>query len=183
MANTARNVSARSAHDSQLIELVDVYASLEMRVNRLMRAACSSVCAVCRRVCCRPEMCRETLESPFLALVREHGQNKLAWDEELGWLGPKGCKLKMGRPPVCYEFICPAIINALPDQATQTRVKDLAMLLSKAGRRAIGGDHLVEIMTTERLAKVNHRRMAARFGSAQAKLAEQESFWGCREAP
>jgi hypothetical protein len=182
MNDQACDVAQAGAVVSELIELAEAYAALEMRVNRLMRAACSGICGACCRVCCRAEMCRESLESPFLVLLREQGNNKPAWDDDRGWLGSRGCALTVGRPPVCYEFICPDILEAQPSQAAQARLQELAMLLTQAGRRAIGGDHLVEIMTTERLALVKPRRMAARIGSAGAKLVELEYFWGGMKA-
>ncbi len=164
--------------DAQLLGLVDRYAKMETRVQRLMKAACASVCASCCKVCCRPDMCLESVESPFLALVRERGKTKPAWSEELGWLGAKGCQLRVGRPPVCYEFLCPTIVRNQPDKATQIRLEYLARVLTQAGRRAIGGDHLVEIMTMERLAQVKPQRLAAHLALAEAQLIELESVWG-----
>lgn len=177
MNNQVCDVAQAGAGASKLIELAEAYAALEMRVNRLMGAACSGICAACRRVCCRAEMCRESLESPFLVLLREHGKNKSAWDEARGWLGPRGCTLTVGRPPVCYEYICPAILKAQPGQAAQVRLQELAILLTKAGRRAFGNDHLVEVMTNERLARIKPERLAAKFKRAETELVELERSW------
>ena len=162
---------------TQLLQLVDYYADLEIRVQRLMKQACRPVCASCLKICCRPEMCRESLESPFLVLAKERGETKPTWSEERGLLGPKGCALSVGRPPVCYEFLCQAILENQPNQAARLKLKDLAMVLTRAGQRALGSDHIVEIMTMERLAQVKPPRLAAHFALAEAELIEFESFW------
>ena len=169
--------------NTHLLQLADHYASLEARVQRLMKQACRPVCSACLKVCCRPEMCRESVESPFLALLRERGETKPTWSEERGWLGSKGCTLSVGRPPVCYEFLCQAILEDQPNQAARLKLKDLAMVLSRAGKRAIGGDHLVEIMSPERLAQVKPPRLAAHFALAEAELIEFESFWSQPSRP
>ena len=161
----------------QLLELADRYAGLETRVGRLMNNACGPVCAACPKICCRAEMCRESVESPFLSLVRNRAKAKPAWSDEHGWLGPDGCRLSLGRPPVCYEFLCPAILKARPDASSQTRLQDLAGVLTRAGKRAIGHDHLVEIMTRERLSQVKPGRLAAHLDRAETELLELESFW------
>ena len=161
----------------QMEHLARRYAALENRVQQLMDTACSPACAACPKVCCRPEMCRESLESPFLVLVREAKTNRTPWSKQQGWLGAEGCRLRVGRPPVCYEFLCQAILGKQPDEKAQTQLKSLTRLLTQAGQRALGGDHLVEIMTMERLAQVKPQRLAARLKLAEAKMADQESFW------
>lgn len=161
---------------SQLELVVKQYADLERRVQRLMNAACASTCAACAKVCCRPEMCRESLESPFLIMVRTSGSNGTFWNKSRGWLGPKGCRLHAGRPPVCYEFLCQDILANQPDENSRTQLKALAYVLTQMGRRALGSDHLVEIMTQERLARLGTQRLAVRLDRAEASLLEQESF-------
>jgi hypothetical protein len=163
---------------SELLKLVDSYAALEERVQHLMRSACASVCAACSKVCCRPEMCRESLESPFLELVRDREKTKPTWNEARGWLGKKGCALSKGRPPVCYEFICPAIVDSLPNVYAIEKLRQLAMLLTRAGRRAKGGDHLVEIMSMDRLARIKPGRLAEKLRRAEAELFSLETSWG-----
>jgi len=125
-------------------------------------------------------MCRESLESPFLLLVREYGTTTPGWRNKHGWLGPNGCRLKVGRPPVCYEFLCRALLTGQPNQGTRNRLISLARLISQAGRRALGGDHLVEIMTPERLARVKPQRLSARFDQAESEINELKSFWDYR---
>jgi len=179
MANQNRNQPARrgaraQAGDGPLAALARRYAALETRVGRLMRRACGPVCAACAKVCCRPEMCRESWESPFLALVRGRSGANAPWCPQRGCLGPQGCLLAAGRPPVCHEFLCQAILAAQPDDASRQRLRDLARLLTQAGQRALGGDHLVEIMTPERLACVKPSRLAARLAMAEGRLARLE---------
>jgi hypothetical protein len=159
------------------------YAGLERRTQRLMNAACAPACSACAKVCCKPEMCGESLDSPFLALVRDSQKTKAAWHKQKGWLGARGCRLHAGRPPVCYEFLCQDILDDQPDDDSRAHLKDLARLLTQAGQRALGGDHMVEIMTMERLALVKPQRMAARLDRAEARLVEQEFFWAGVEAP
>ena len=148
-----------------------------------MRSACSPTCSSCYKICCRPKMCQESLDSPFLVLVRNASKQRTAWKKEQGWLGAKGCRLNLGRPPVCYEFLCQDILDNQPDENARSQLKALARLLTQAGQRALGGDHIVEIMTMERLARVKPGRMAARFDLAEERLAGQESFWKNRRGP
>jgi hypothetical protein len=165
---------------NQLNKLAIDYAGLEIRVQRLMKTACGQTCAKCPKVCCRPEMCRESLESPFLALVRKNSKPSPAWNPQKGWLGLEGCRLKVGRPPVCYEFLCNDILAGQKDENARTCLKSLACLLSQAGRKALGGDHLVAIMTQERLAKIKPQRLAARLAWAAAALSALEETWHLR---
>ncbi|KMY68546.1 hypothetical protein AAU61_02545 [Desulfocarbo indianensis] len=173
----ARRGARAPEGDGPLAALAQRYAALEMRAGRLMRRACGPVCAACAKVCCRPEMCRESWESPFLALVRRWSGANAPWSPEQGCLGPQGCLLAAGRPPVCHEFLCQAILAAQPDDAARQRLQDLARLLTRAGQRALGGDHLVEIMTPERLARLKPSRLAARLDQAEERLASLERHW------
>ena len=51
--------------------LLREYAIFEEKVGIAMTGRCVANCCVCTRVCCREELCRETVESPFLCLLRQ----------------------------------------------------------------------------------------------------------------
>lgn len=121
------------------------YGSLEKQVLRLMTDYCGPLCARCSKVCCQPVYCREALQSPFLAWVRKVHAAQTLWSSKDGWLGPRGCRLTVGRPPVCYEFICRTIVDAYPDLKARTTLAELATLLTRVGRRAKPRAHLVEV--------------------------------------
>jgi hypothetical protein len=145
------------------------WAGLERRLRAAMDAACGPVCAACPSPCCRPEMCAEAAESPWLLLVRAAAGCRARWLAGRGFLGAAGCRLAVGRPPVCAEFLCARLDRALGPEAR--RLQAMARTLTAAGERALGGEHLVEILTPERLAAADPARLAARLEKAGARLA------------
>ncbi|MDA8142232.1 MAG: hypothetical protein M0036_26600 [Desulfobacteraceae bacterium] len=152
-------------------DLIERYGRLEMEIQRRMNACCSAFCSVCKSPCCRVEYCREALESPFLEAVRQRFAPAVHWNSDSGWLTAKGCGLAAGRPPVCYEFLCRPILEAQPTPERLEAVKQLAMLVTMAGRRARGNRHVVEL---EDLERINAARLLAQVTSSSAALARME---------
>jgi len=97
---------------SDLSRIVHSYAWFERKVQAVVKEFCAPYCTFCRGVCCSPDYCRESLESPFLCLVRETYPPRTGYSEADGWLTESGCALTVGRAPVCYEFLCDRILNA-----------------------------------------------------------------------
>ncbi len=149
-------------------EIITLYVSLEHRIQKLMNAACSPFCSACHAPCCKVDFCQESIENPFLIEVRKKCQPAVVWDENSGWLTPRGCCLEAGRPPVCYEFLCLSILQCQPSVERQDALKKLAMLLTNAGRRVAGQRHLVEVDDLECLNLVRLKR----------QLLEAEGFLG-----
>jgi hypothetical protein len=99
--------------------------------------------------------------------VRRLFAPEVDWNPALGWLTPTGCCLPTGRPPVCYEFICRAILDTQPSASERTRLETLAVLLTRAGRHAAGRRHLVELTDLHRL---NAGRLLGQLTQARSVL-------------
>jgi hypothetical protein len=155
-------------HDS-LDAIVESYGQLEIELQQRMREACALFCDRCDDRCCRVDFCYESLESPFLAHVRARFAPSAHFDAVVGWLTPAGCGLAAGRPPVCYEFLCRAIMEAQPTRQHLSALENLAMLLARAGRNAFGHRHLVAL---ENLNRFNSRRLWKQLMQARSVLEE-----------
>ena len=107
---------------------------------------------------------------------------RAVFDKKCGWLSPKGCTLVAGRPPVCYEFLCGDIPDAVSADSHRRRAMlALSMLVTHVGRRVFGGRHLVEATNAGGLTRIHGERFAARLEEAEAALAEAEAILdGCR---
>lgn len=151
----------------QLVRVATAYGVLEKKVLALMAVQCAAFCGRCAAVCCRPVYCREALTSPFLAWVRKVHLACVKWSVDTGWLGPAGCRLTVGRPLVCYEFICNRILFGRPEQRSRDDLKELADLLTGVGRRARAGHHLLELYDWQ---AVNWERLEKQLYSAQASV-------------
>lgn len=127
-------------------------------------------CSVCEKVCCRPEFCRENIDSPFLTLLNSKTLKIESYSADRGWLTSSGCALATGRPPVCYQFNCNKILDALPDDKTRYRFQVLSNLVPHIGKRALGQRHLVEIMDPTQLEMVKLYRFRKRLAEARQTL-------------
>lgn len=159
---------------ADLNDVVQRYGKLEIRLQGIMADRCQTHCAKCRATCCKAVFCRESMESPFLTLVRERFSVHAKWDSGNGWLTSKGCGLAAGRPPVCYEFICTPISKAQRSTYHSKALDHLAMLMTRAGKKACGRRHLVEIDQLERL---NLQRLSIQLSQAEEALARLAAFW------
>jgi len=157
--------------------MVERYGEFEQRVQRQMEQRCRPACSVCRNVCCRPHFCAEARESAFLRRVVRRFSPQAVFDKKLGWLSPKGCTLVAGRPPVCYEFLCGDIPDAVSaDSHRRWAMLALSMLVTHVGRRIFGSRHLVEATDASRLTRIHGERFAARLDEAEAALTEAEAI-------
>ena len=155
---------------SDLDKIIKRYVAFEIRVGERITELCSPHCRHCKSICCKSDFCREALESPFLSLIRERFPASAPYSEKQGWLTPKGCVLRVGRPPVCYEFFCNRIISAQPSAQDRKNLEQLGFLISRMGKNALGSRHLVEIMTSEKLHKVRFSRFEKRLRDAEEIL-------------
>jgi len=76
---------------AELLEIAKEYTDFETAVRQQITAFCAPHCSNCEQVCCRPEYCRENIDSPFLNLLSSKIRRKAAYDAERGWLAPTGC--------------------------------------------------------------------------------------------
>jgi len=162
--------------NAELRQILEEYAALETEVRQQIADFCAPHCSVCELVCCHPEFCRENIDSPFLNLLSSKILRNAAYNAERGWLTSTGCALSTGRPPVCYQFNCNKIIDALPDDQHRYLFRVLSELVPFIGKRSLGSRHLVEIMDLAQLKKVSLNRFGRRLNDAREALHVIQSF-------
>ena len=151
--------------DVSLTTLAEAYRLLEAELSSVVSAACAPWCSSCRELCCNLDICSEASESAWLCHVREE---TIDLDETRGWLGNAGCRLRVGRPPVCYEFYCNRVFDAF-DSERRYALRVLSRILTNVGARALGSRHLVELNEDE-LSRVAPERIARRLPDAWTAL-------------
>ncbi len=87
------------------------YAELEMEINQAVSERLHWVCAACEEPCCRPDVCRQVVESWWLREVSRHVHGKWWPDDwqsrdECIAMTDRGCMLEAGRPAICRSFVC-----------------------------------------------------------------------------
>jgi hypothetical protein len=167
---------------AELLQILKEYNAFEAAVRQQIANLCRPHCSVCETVCCRPEYCRENLDSPFLTLLGLKTPPRPGYNSARGWQTSTGCALSAGRPPVCYQFNCNKIIDALPDDQHRYRFQVLSNLVPHIGKRALGHRHLVEIMDAAQLKKVSLNRFGRRLNEARKALhviqsVNKPDFW------
>lgn len=155
---------------SELNCIISKYAAFESTVQDYTSAYFRPYCSVCTDVCCKPEFCQETLDSPFLACVRTTHEPAALYSRDAGWLSTTGCILSIGRPPVCYEFLCDEIMTSQSTAMHRYVVNVLAKLIAHLGRRVYKGKHLVEIWQREDLYRVKLSSFEDRLRESEAAL-------------
>jgi hypothetical protein len=159
--------------EAEIDWMVERYGEFEQRVRQQMEQRCRPACSICRNVCCRPHFCEEARESAFLERIVLRFSHRAIFDKKSGWLSPKGCTLVAGRPPVCYEFLCGDIPDAVSaDSHRRWAMLALSMLVTHVGRHVFGGRHLVEATGADSLTRIHRERFTARLEEAEAALAE-----------
>lgn len=157
-------------------KLLKEYGAFEQRVRVLMSERCVEHCRVCPTPCCRAAICREAHESPFLKEVQLSAGATEVFDEKRGWLGGCGCRLPVGRPPLCYDFICDRIFCAQPTLAHRYVLDVLAALVGHLGNGVWKGRHLVEALSKAQLRQSNESHFKKCLAEAEAALAVAERF-------
>jgi hypothetical protein len=160
----------------ELSKIIREYVAFEKIVRLQITAICAPHCSNCNTLCCGPDYCRENIDSPFLKTISSKRRPPKAFSPDHGWLTPAGCALTAGRPPVCYQFNCDKIMDALPGEFSRYLIRVLSSLVSYIGKRALGNRHLVEIMDPVLLHKVKHERFGRRLGEAREALQIIRSF-------
>lgn len=161
---------------TDLNQIIEEYAAFEAEVRQQVADICAPHCAMCERVCCRPEYCRENIDSLFLTRISSRAFQNTVFSAECGWLASTGCMLSTGRPPVCYQFNCKKIFESLPDDTRRYLLDVLSELIPHIGKRALGARHLVEIMHVSELERVDAIRIRKRLTEARNALGAIRSF-------
>ncbi len=153
------------------------YAAFEAEVGAFSSNLWFQWCSNCREVCCKAAYCRETLESPFLFLLSKNHCLEISCRTQKFWLNESGCQLSVGRPPVCYEFLCGTILDAQQTGMHRYAMMVLAKLISHIGKRALGSSHLIEIMDPDDLKKVRYSRFQKRLSEARSAFDVLQLFF------
>ncbi len=154
---------------SDITRLVERYGQFEQLVRQQTERWCRPSCSVCRCICCRSHYCIETRESVFLTLVARRFSHRSVFSLTHGWLSPTGCTLVAGRPPVCYEFLCRDVSDAVSgDPHRRSALLVSSLLITHVGKRAIGGRHVVEATHAADLNRIKPERFMTRLHEAQA---------------
>lgn len=165
---------------SELDKIIEMYIDFEKKVSMTMTAMCTAHCSACATVCCREELCRETVEAPFLCLLRKEAPALAAYSSDRGWLTDSGCALSMGRAPVCYHFLCTDILASQNTQIDRYMLEVLAALINHIGKNALGDRHLVEILDLEDLQRVKLPQFSKKLLEAQTAFNAVEAYLNTR---
>jgi hypothetical protein len=151
----------------ELEQILQNYAAFETEVRVFSSELWFQWCSNCRQVCCKSVYCRETIESPFLYLLLQKHSHHISFNTQKDWLSQTGCKLSVGRPPVCYEFLCGNILDAQQTGMQRYAMIILSKLISHIGKRALGPRHLIEVMEPADLKKTRYSRFEKRLSEAR----------------
>ncbi len=144
----------------KLVIAIQKYKDFEQVITNSILKICQPFCSGCQGVCCREEMCRESLDSIWLSLIRiSNGHSIRSYSDSQGWLTASGCALETGRPPVCHEFLCNKIISELEGTPLKTIADDLGRLINLVGKSIGGRNHLVTLATKQELRRVNYDKL------------------------
>lgn len=155
-----------------LDRVLDEYVALERRVQPVASGACAPQCATCRDTCCAARYCEESWTAPWLVAIhqraggasrREVGRGHRPLE---GHLATDGCRLRFGRPPVCYEYACHDVLYALPAHRRKYLFRVISHVMSFAGEEALPGTHLVEVQDLRALTRSRLRRLVRRIALA-----------------
>jgi len=146
----------KDVSDTLLNLIRKLHIDIERKLQQLNIDAVNSYCCSCNSVCCREEICRETITSSFLRFVI--GPAIKNYNNRTGWHNKKpGCELKFGRPLVCYSFFC----SKIPDYKTQ-KVSNILRDLNKTYSKVYRGMHILGVddltlIKTEKLEKIQKK--------------------------
>jgi hypothetical protein len=163
---------------SELDYIIEKYLNFEKNVRVMMDSVCARHCSRCDKLCCNPDICRETIESPFLSHLLEAFPPSTTYNTKSGWLTDTGCGLFIGRPPVCYEFLCETILASQKSEFDCYMVKILSALMAHIGKNATGGRHLVELLAKDDLHRIRPLRFIKKLQEAQAAFGVVAAYFG-----
>jgi hypothetical protein len=113
---------------------------IEEHLQKLANEKSSTQCSTCTNICCKEEICRESIHSDFLKFILNGKSSE--YNHTNGWFNTSsGCTLKYGRPLVCYEFFCSKFDSDSNTNILQKVSKDFGQLYSKVYRN----QHILEI--------------------------------------
>jgi len=165
------------AKNPGICRILEEYAAFELEINTYSSQLWGVVCAACKGVCCESEYCREAIDSPFLSRLHACYSPKGVFSPEMGWLIKTGCALSLGRPPICYQFLCEKIIEAQATDEQRYLLNVFSNLINHVGKRALGHRHLVAIMDSDQLDQLDYNRFAGRLNEAKRAFELLRTCW------
>lgn len=128
-------------HDDQgaFPSIIQLWIQVEKEIQKRTDEISCGMCVHCQPNCCAEKICQESLSSSFLRLLVQ--LQDVSYDLDSGWLGPRGCRLKSGRPLVCYDYFCDPMIDS--DIMQSSGIRELIKQFKSVGNRAHGHDHLI----------------------------------------
>jgi len=161
---------------NSISKIIEDYAAFEAEVRAYSTKIYFNHCSACKGACCKPEYCDESLTSPFLGLLRQHFVPEVVYDAERGWLTETGCALPVGRPPVCYQFLCDTILSMRPATDFRYAISILCNLVNHIGKKARGRKHVVELQESSELKRINFTRFGKQLNEADKAFKRVRSF-------
>jgi hypothetical protein len=149
-----------------LSKIIEKYGAFEAEVGTYTTKIFHRSCSACSGACCRPEICEESLTSPFLKQLRRRFAPGTVFNDDRGWLKAAGCALPVGRPPVCYQFFCDAVFEDWQTPEFRHAVALLSGLVNHVGKKALGGKHIVELQDFSELRRINFTRFEKQLNEA-----------------
>ena len=142
-------------YNIQLSILTDNYIILEKHIKSRISKITKSYCNSCLSICCKEEICRETIDSNFLHLLIK--KQKLKYNKISGWTSSKGCKIDYGRPLICYEYFCEKIKNSKIFHSSG--IEKLVKEFKAVGNSCYKKQHLICITNFEELSNVKIKKI------------------------
>ena len=131
-------MSQRESHN-YLHTLKDVHIAIEGILQQIISTQTAESCSKCDNVCCNVDICRESIESDFLRFIL--GPEITKYRDDTGWhMSGIGCRLKFGRPLICYEYLCSKVKNKRIDEPVQISRKIISIYSNVFAKK-----HILEI--------------------------------------
>ncbi len=162
---------------NSLSNILEKYAAFEAEVSAYSTKIYFNHCSACKGICCKPEYCEESLTSPFLGRLQQHFVPDMVYDSKRGWLKETGCALPVGRPPVCYQFLCDTVLSIRPEPDFRYALTILSNLVNHVGKKARGRKHVVELQESSELEHINFTRFERQLNEAEKAFKLVRSFF------
>ena len=135
----------------ELKETIARYVRLEQDISALVVQRSTVACARCPKICCRPDVGQQALESWWLREVSRQAHGRW-WPDD--WrtrqqcvaLTDSGCMLTAGKPMICWSFVCDLYTEVYDDLWDAAFYSFLADLLWEVGQltRRLHLEHATE---------------------------------------
>ena len=131
-------MSQREYHN-YLLTFKNVHIAIEKILQQIISTQTAESCSKCDNVCCNVDICRESIESDFLRFIL--GPEITKYRDGTGWYTPEtGCQLELGRPLICYEYLCSRLKNKRIDESVQISRKIISIYSNVFAKK-----HILEI--------------------------------------